>query len=141
VLLGAAWSAFNLGDTRRAAPLAADGIACARQADEPQLEAWGRSLLAGLAWLAGDADRIVAEIEASQGLSGPAAVVYAERGTIASGLAAWHSSRAHNIRSLRHPAPHILSLRSHRSAVPRAFSLIICITQCDAGTGRSRPEQ
>ena len=67
VLLGAAWSAYHLGDNRRAAPLAADGIACARQAGEPQLEAWGRNLLAGLAWHAGDADRIVAEIEASRG--------------------------------------------------------------------------
>ena len=44
VLLGAAWSAFHIGDNRRAAPLAADGIACARQAGEPQLEAWGRNL-------------------------------------------------------------------------------------------------
>ena len=61
VLLGAAWSAFHLGDNRRAAPLAADGIACAQRAGEPQLEAWGRNLLAVLAWHAGDADRIVAE--------------------------------------------------------------------------------
>ena len=72
VLLGAAWSAYRLGDHRRAAPLAADGVARARQAREPQLEAWGRNLLAGLAWNAGDADRVVAEIEASRGLSGPA---------------------------------------------------------------------
>jgi predicted ATPase/DNA-binding CsgD family transcriptional regulator len=73
VLLGAAWSAYRLGDHRRAAPLAADGVTRARQAGEPQLEAWGRNLLAGLAWNAGDADRVVAEIEASRGLSGPAA--------------------------------------------------------------------
>jgi predicted ATPase len=39
VLLGAAWSAYHLGDHRRAAPLAADGVTCARQAGEPQLEA------------------------------------------------------------------------------------------------------
>jgi predicted ATPase/DNA-binding CsgD family transcriptional regulator len=69
VLLGAAWSAFHQGVFRRAAPLAADGIARARQAGEPQLEAWGRNLLAVLAWHAGDADRIVAEIEASRALS------------------------------------------------------------------------
>jgi len=50
VMLGAVWSAFHLGDNRRAALLAADGIACARQAGEPQLEVWGRNLLAGLAW-------------------------------------------------------------------------------------------
>ena len=41
VLLGTAWSAYHLGDSPRAAPLAADGIACARQAGEPQLEALG----------------------------------------------------------------------------------------------------
>ena len=70
VMLGAAWSAYHLGDHRRAAPLAADGIAYAQQAGEPQLEVWGRNLLAGLAWQAGDADRIVAEIEASRALSG-----------------------------------------------------------------------
>ena len=34
VLLGAAWSAYHLGNNPRAAPLAADGIACARQAGE-----------------------------------------------------------------------------------------------------------
>ena len=49
VLLGAAWSAYHLGDSPRAAPLAADGVALARQAGEPQLEAWGRNLLARLA--------------------------------------------------------------------------------------------
>jgi predicted ATPase/DNA-binding CsgD family transcriptional regulator len=72
VLLGAAWSAFHLSDFRRTAPLIADGIACARRAGEVQLEVWGRNLLAVLAWHAGDADRIVAEIEASQALSGQA---------------------------------------------------------------------
>ena len=79
VLLGAAWSAFHLGDNRRAAPLAADGITCAQHAGEPQLEAWGRNLLAGLAWHAGDADRIVAEIEASRALSGQADPALAAR--------------------------------------------------------------
>ena len=72
VLLGAAWSAYHLGDNGRASPLAADGVTRARQSGEPQLEAWGRNLLAGLAWAAGDADRVVAEIEASRSLSGPA---------------------------------------------------------------------
>jgi predicted ATPase/DNA-binding CsgD family transcriptional regulator len=82
VLLGAAWSAYHLGDSQRAAPLAADGIACARQAGEQQLEVWGRNLLAGLAWHAGDADRIVAELEASRGLSGPADPALAARGQL-----------------------------------------------------------
>ena len=82
VLLGAAWSAYHLGDNRRAAPLAADGIACARQAGEPQLEVWGRNLLAGLAWHAGDADRIVAEIEASRALSGQADPALAARAQV-----------------------------------------------------------
>jgi predicted ATPase/DNA-binding NarL/FixJ family response regulator len=79
VLLGAAWSALHLGDNRRAAPLAADGIAYAQRADEPQLEAWGRNLLAVLAWHAGDADRIVAELEASRVLSGQADPALAAR--------------------------------------------------------------
>ena len=91
VLLGAAWSAFHLGDNRRAAPLAAGGIACARQAGEPQLEAWGRNLLAGLAWHAGDADRIVAEIEASQTLSGPADPALAARAQALLAMAAFLS--------------------------------------------------
>jgi predicted ATPase/DNA-binding CsgD family transcriptional regulator len=82
VLLGAAWSAYHLGDNPRAAPLAADGIASAQQADEPQLEVWGRNLLAGLAWSAGDADRIVAEIEASRALSGQADPALAARAQI-----------------------------------------------------------
>jgi len=79
VLLGAAWSAFHLGDNPRAAPLAADGIACAQHAGEPQLEVWGRNLLAGLAWHAGDAEQIVAEIEASRALSGQADPALAAR--------------------------------------------------------------
>ena len=79
VLLGSAWSAFHLGDTRRAARLGGEGLTCARQARDPQLEIWGRNLLAALAWHAGDADRIVAEIEASRVLSGPADPVLAAR--------------------------------------------------------------
>jgi predicted ATPase/DNA-binding CsgD family transcriptional regulator len=79
VLLGAAWSALHLGDNRRAAPLAAEGIACAQQAGEVQLEVWGRNLLAVLAWQAGDADRIVAELEASRVLSGQADPALAAR--------------------------------------------------------------
>ncbi len=55
VLLGAAWSAYNLGDNQRATVLAEQGVACARQ---EQLAAWGRNLLAGVAWHAGDADRV-----------------------------------------------------------------------------------
>jgi predicted ATPase/DNA-binding CsgD family transcriptional regulator len=82
VMLGAAWSAYHLGNSRRAAPLAVDGIACARQAGEPQLESWGRNLLAGLAWHAGDADRVVAEIESGQGLSGPADPALAARAQV-----------------------------------------------------------
>jgi len=82
VLLGAAWSAYHLGHNRRAAPLAADGVAWARQAREPQLEAWGRNLLAGLAWHAGDADRVVAEIESSRALSGQADPALAARAQV-----------------------------------------------------------
>ena len=82
VLLGGAWSAYSRGDNRRAASLAADGIACAQQAGEPQLEAWGRNLLAALAWAAGDADRIVAELEASRALSGPADPALAARAEV-----------------------------------------------------------
>ena len=82
VLIGAAWSAFHLGDNPRAAPLVADGIARARQAGEPQLEVWGRNLLAGLAWHAGDADRIVAELEASRVLSGQADPALAARAQV-----------------------------------------------------------
>jgi predicted ATPase/DNA-binding CsgD family transcriptional regulator len=58
LLLGAAWSVYNLGDGRRAAALADEGIACAQQAGLPHLEFWGRNLLAALAWVDGDADRI-----------------------------------------------------------------------------------
>jgi predicted ATPase/DNA-binding CsgD family transcriptional regulator len=82
ILLGAAWSAFNLTDNRRAAPLAADGVACARQAGEPQLEAWGRNLLAGLAWMAGDADQIRTHLQPGDGRSGQADPALAARAEI-----------------------------------------------------------
>ena len=72
VLLGAAWSAFYLTESQRAAPLAADGVACARRAEEPQLEAWGHNMLAGLAWLAGDADQIIAHLQPGHNRSGQA---------------------------------------------------------------------
>jgi predicted ATPase/DNA-binding CsgD family transcriptional regulator len=91
VLLGAAWSAFHLGDIRRAAPLAADGVTSARQAGEPQLEVWGRNLLAGLAWHAGDADRIVGELESSRALSGQADPALAARAQILLAMAAFLS--------------------------------------------------
>ena len=91
VLLGAAWSVFHLGDIRRAAPLAADGIACARQAGEPHLEVWGRNLLAVLAWHEGDADRIIAEIEASRVLSGQADSALAARAQALLAMAAFLS--------------------------------------------------
>jgi predicted ATPase/DNA-binding CsgD family transcriptional regulator len=91
VLLGAAWSAFHLGDFRRAAPLAEDGIACAQQAGEVHLEVWGRNLLAALAWHAGDADRIVAELEASRALSGQADPALAARAQVLLGMAAFLS--------------------------------------------------
>ena len=91
VLTGAAWSAFHLGDFRRAAPLVADGIACAQHADEPQLEAWGRNLLAVLVWHAGDADRIVAQIEASRVLSGQADPALAARAQSLLAMAAFLS--------------------------------------------------
>ena len=89
VLLGTAWSAYQLGDSPRAAPLAADGIACARQAGEPQLEVWGRNLLAGLAWHAGDAEQVVAEIEASRAISGQADPALAARAEVLLANATW----------------------------------------------------
>jgi predicted ATPase/DNA-binding CsgD family transcriptional regulator len=82
ITLGAAWSAYHLGNISRAAPLAADGVAMSQQAGEPQLESWGRNLLAALAWCAGDADRIVAEIEASEALSGPTDPALAARAQV-----------------------------------------------------------
>jgi DNA-binding CsgD family transcriptional regulator len=91
IMLGAAWSAYHLGDDPRAAPLAADGITHARQAGEPQLEVWGRNLLAALAWHAGDADRIVAEIEASRALSGQGDPALAARAQVLLANAAYLS--------------------------------------------------
>ncbi len=82
IMLGTAWSAYHLGDTPRAASLAAGGVGLSQQAGEPQLEVWGRNLLAALAWCAGDADRIVAEIEASRALSGPADPALAARAQV-----------------------------------------------------------
>jgi predicted ATPase/DNA-binding CsgD family transcriptional regulator len=67
LLLGVAWSAYNLGDAPRAARLADEGMACAQQGGEAQLESWGRNLLGGLAWQDGDADRVRALLEGSTG--------------------------------------------------------------------------
>jgi len=67
-LLGAAWSAYHLGDHPQAARLAEEGIARAGQAGRPQLELWGRNLLAGLAWMAGNPDQVRAQLEPSMGL-------------------------------------------------------------------------
>jgi predicted ATPase/DNA-binding CsgD family transcriptional regulator len=89
VLLGTAWSAYQLGDSPRAAPLAADGVACARQAGEPQLEVWGRNLLAGLAWHAGDAEQVVAQVEASRAISGQDDPALAARAEVLLANAAW----------------------------------------------------
>src|SRR5580704_6584435 len=68
-----------------------DLIAYARQAGEPQLEVWGRNLLAALAWHAGDADRIVAELEASRALSGQADPALAARAQVLLAMAAFLS--------------------------------------------------
>jgi predicted ATPase/DNA-binding CsgD family transcriptional regulator len=104
VLLGAAWSAYNLGDAPRAARLADDGLACAKRAGEPQLEIWGRTLLAGLAWYAGDADRVRALLEPGTGrledadpaLASRAHVLLANAAHLAGDLAAYqrHGQRA-----------------------------------------------
>jgi DNA-binding CsgD family transcriptional regulator len=98
MLLGAAWSAYNLGDASRAARLAGDGLACAQQAGEPQLEIWGRNLLAGLAWYAGDAGRVRALLESSTGrledadraLAARAHVLLANAAHLAGDLAEYH---------------------------------------------------
>jgi predicted ATPase/DNA-binding CsgD family transcriptional regulator len=63
LLLGAAWSVYDLGDSGRAVALAGQGVASARQAGQVHLEFWGRNLLAALAWHAGDADRVRALLE------------------------------------------------------------------------------
>jgi predicted ATPase/DNA-binding CsgD family transcriptional regulator len=98
LLLGAAWAAYNLGDARRAARLAGEGLACARQAGEPQLEIWGRNLLAGLAWYAGDADQVRALLDPSTGrledadpaLASRAHVLLANAAHLAGDLAEYH---------------------------------------------------
>jgi predicted ATPase/DNA-binding CsgD family transcriptional regulator len=98
MLLGAAWAAYNLGDAPRAARLAGEGLACAKQAGEPQLEIWGRNLLAGLAWYAGDADRVRALLEPSTGrledadraLAARAHVLLANAAQLAGDLAEYH---------------------------------------------------
>ena len=72
MLLGAAWSAFHLGDFRRAPRSSPTASPVPSTLVNRPLEVWGRNLLAVLAWHAGDADRIVTELEASRVLSGPA---------------------------------------------------------------------
>ena len=133
VLLGAAWSAYHLGDNPRAAPLAADGIACARQAGEPQLEVWGRNLLAGLAWHAGDADQIVAEIEASRALSGQADPALAARAEVLLANAAWLAG------DLAEQERHgLLAVELARTAAGQeglALALTVCAIAAIAGAG------
>ncbi len=70
VLLGAAWSAYNLGDNTQAARLASQGIACARQAEDPRLDLWARNLLAGLAWMTGNPGQVRAVLDDGTGLPG-----------------------------------------------------------------------
>ena len=133
VLLGAAWSAFHLGDTRRAAPLAADGIACARQAGEVQLEAWGRNLLAVLAWHAGDADRIVAELEASRVLSSQADPALAARAQGMLAMAAFLSGDL-----AEHDRHGLLAIELARTAAGQeglALALTVPATGAIAGAG------
>jgi hypothetical protein len=65
---------------------------------EPQLEIWGRNLLAGLAWYAGDADRVRALLEPSTGrledadraLASRAHVLLANAAHLAGDLAEYH---------------------------------------------------
>jgi predicted ATPase/DNA-binding CsgD family transcriptional regulator len=133
VLLGAAWSAFHQGDLRRAAPLAADGIACARQVGEPQLEVWGRNLLAVLAWYAGDADRIVAEIEASQVLSGQADPGLAARAQAMLASAAFLSGDL--TEQERHGALAIELARTAAGQEALAIALTVPATGAMAGAG------
>jgi hypothetical protein len=63
----------------------------AQRAGERQLEVWGRTLLAVLAWHGGDADRVVAEVEASQTLSGQADPTLAARAQALLAMAAFLS--------------------------------------------------
>jgi predicted ATPase/DNA-binding CsgD family transcriptional regulator len=133
VLLGAAWSLYLMGDHRRAAPLAADGITCARQAGEPQLEAWGRNLLAGLAWTAGDADRVVAEIEASQALSGQADPALAARAQILLANAAFLSGDL--AEQARHAALAVELARTAAGQEGLALALTVSAGGAAAGAG------
>jgi predicted ATPase/class 3 adenylate cyclase/DNA-binding NarL/FixJ family response regulator len=133
VLLGAAWSAYLIGDQRRAAPLAADGISYARQAGEPQLEAWGRNLLAGLAWTAGDADRVVAEIEASQALSGQADPALAARAQILLANAAFLSGDL--TEQARHAALAVELARTAAGQEGLALALTVSGGSAAAGAG------
>jgi len=133
MLLGAAWSAYHLGDNRRATPLAAEGIACARQVGEPQLEAWGRNLLAGLAWHAGDADRIVAELEASRALSGQADPALAARAQILLANAAFLSGDL--AEQARHAALAVELARTAAGQEGLALALTVSAVSAIAGTG------
>ena len=70
---------MTTGAPPRSSPTASAGTG---RPGERQLEVWGRNLLAGLAWHAGDADRVVAELEASRGLSDPADPALAARAQV-----------------------------------------------------------
>jgi DNA-binding CsgD family transcriptional regulator len=114
MLLGAAWSAYNLGDAPQAARLAGEGLACAQQAGEPQLQAWGRNLLAGLAWYADDADRVRALLEPSTGrledadraLAARAHVLLANAAHLAGDLAEYHRHGQRAVELARTAAGH-----------------------------------
>lgn len=58
LVLGRAWAAYEVGDFALAERLASDGLQAAVASAEPELEAWGRNLLAGMCWSHGDADGI-----------------------------------------------------------------------------------
>jgi len=133
VLLGAAWSAYHLGNNRRAASLAADGVACARQSGEPQLEVWGRNLLAGLAWHAGDADRIVAELEASRVLSGQPDPALAARAQVLLANAAWLSGDL--AEQARHGALAVELARTAAGQEGLALALTVSAVSAIAGAG------
>jgi predicted ATPase/DNA-binding NarL/FixJ family response regulator len=133
VMLGAAWSAYHLGENQRAATIAADGIACAREASEPQLEAWGRNLLAGLAWHAGDAARIVAELEPSQALSGQADPALAARAQVLLANAALLSGDL--AQHERHAMLAIELARASAGEEGLALALIVWTISAIAGAG------
>jgi predicted ATPase/DNA-binding CsgD family transcriptional regulator len=56
--LGAGWCAYHLGDADDAEILGRHGLELAEAAGEHLLAAWARVLLAGLAWSAGNGDRV-----------------------------------------------------------------------------------